>query len=220
MERWGQQDYVTMPWKNGGGTTTELAIFPPGASLEHFVWRLSCAEVRVAGPFSAFPRIDRSLAVLSGAGLILHADESQQSNSSTPLAQSVRLDQRSLPYRFMGELPIFAELLEPDSSVIDLNLMTRREVCQHYMQRLDAGTHFIDASDAQQLLLYCAKGNAIVQGQENLQAGDLLMLDEEQPATGIRVQIDADELALLFCMRISFLNHELSQRNDPRGNSR
>lgn len=220
MQRWGQQDYVTMPWKNGGGTTTELAVFPPGASLEHFVWRLSCAEVRVAGPFSAFPRIDRSLAVLSGAGLILHTDESQQSISSTPFAQSVRLDQHILPYRFMGELPIFAELLDPASPVIDLNLMTRRDVCQHHMQRLESGSHFIDASDAQQLLLYCAKGSAIVHGRENLQASDLLMLDEEQPATGIRVHIDADELAQLFCMRISFLNHELSQRNDPRGNSR
>jgi uncharacterized protein len=220
MQRWGQQDYVTMPWKNGGGTTTELATFPPSASLAHFVWRLSCAEVRVAGPFSAFPRIDRSLAVLSGVGLILHADESKQSNLSASLALSVRLDQRSLPYRFMGELPIFAELLEPDSPVIDLNLMTRREVCQHYMQRLEAGTHFIAASDAQQLLLYCAKGNAIVQGQENLQAGDLLLLDEEQAATGIRAQIEVDELALLFCMRISFLNHEWSAKKGTHGNSR
>ncbi len=54
------------PWKNGGGSTRQLAIHPPQASLDDFVWRISCARVSGAGPFSAFPGIQRSQALLEG----------------------------------------------------------------------------------------------------------------------------------------------------------
>lgn len=43
-----------MPWKNGGGITTEIAIAPPGATLDAFDWRISTARVEAAGPFSRF----------------------------------------------------------------------------------------------------------------------------------------------------------------------
>ena len=43
-------DYRAMPWKNGGGITTELLIEPEGATLESgFQWRLSMADVRTDG---------------------------------------------------------------------------------------------------------------------------------------------------------------------------
>src|SRR5688500_2425780 len=38
-------NYRVMPWKNGQGTTTEIAAFPPGAGLETFVWRISMADI-------------------------------------------------------------------------------------------------------------------------------------------------------------------------------
>ena len=60
-----------LPWKNGKGATLELAIAPPGAGLDDFDWRISSARVEGAGPFSHFPGIDRSLGLLSGAGLRL-----------------------------------------------------------------------------------------------------------------------------------------------------
>ncbi|PZQ36768.1 MAG: hypothetical protein DI559_11770, partial [Ectopseudomonas oleovorans] len=60
-----------MPWKNGGGSTVELAISPVGAGLEDFAWRISSAQVAMDGAFSCFPGIDRSLAVLAGNGLYL-----------------------------------------------------------------------------------------------------------------------------------------------------
>ena len=34
----------TMPWKNGGGETTEIAVFPSGAGLDDFEWRISMAS--------------------------------------------------------------------------------------------------------------------------------------------------------------------------------
>ena len=40
-----------MPWKNGGGVTTEIAIAPAGATLDNFDWRVSTTQVGAARPF-------------------------------------------------------------------------------------------------------------------------------------------------------------------------
>jgi environmental stress-induced protein Ves len=198
MRKWSQKDYKFMPWKNGGGSTTELSIFPQEASLDDFVWRLSMANVNTSGPFSHFAQIDRSLAILAGEGLILHNDSEQSADNS------VTLTQQSMPYRFSGEMPINAELIA--GAVLDLNLMTRRDVCQHFMQRLTCGEHFVAATDAQQILLYCAEGNAMIQLVGELQTGDLMLFEEEHEHAGIKFQIKAEEGAILYLMRISFLN--------------
>ena len=199
MRKWSKSDYRNMPWKNGGGSTTELAIFPQAANLDDFVWRLSTANVNTAGPFSSFIQIDRSLAILSGEGLILHSDSEQFASASLSLTQG------SLPYRFSGETAIHAELVL--GPVVDLNLMTRRDVCQHFMQRLMSGEHFVSAPDAQQILLYCATGSAMIQLIGELQAGDLMLFEEEHEHAGIKFQIKAEDAAVLYLMRISFLNH-------------
>ena len=65
------RNHRRMPWKNGGGVTTEIAVFPANAGLEDFEWRLSMATVASDGPFSLFAGIDRTLAVLEGEGLVL-----------------------------------------------------------------------------------------------------------------------------------------------------
>jgi environmental stress-induced protein Ves len=199
MRKWTAKDYRTMPWKNGGGSTTELAIFPEGAGMDHFVWRLSTATVAQDGPFSHFAQIDRSLVILTGAGLVLKTDAGSVAEKMTSLTQE------SLPHRFSGEDNIFAELI--DGTVVDLNLMTRRDVCQHYMQRLSAGQHLIQAEDAQQVLVFCEKGRAQLLNQTSLEAGELVLLEEEHEASGIRCHIEAEEASLLYVMRISFLNH-------------
>ena len=64
-------DHRRMPWKNGGGETVEVIVHPEGASLSDFGWRVSMASVASDGPFSVFPGIDRTLAVLSGDGMAL-----------------------------------------------------------------------------------------------------------------------------------------------------
>lgn len=65
-------DYRVMPWKNGSGSTTEIAIEPAGASLsEPFAWRVSSARVEASGPFSNFSGYTRTLMLLEGAGFIL-----------------------------------------------------------------------------------------------------------------------------------------------------
>lgn len=63
--------YKRMPWKNGGGETVEIAVFPQGASVDDFDWRISMATVASDGPFSIFPGIDRTLSILEGNGMAL-----------------------------------------------------------------------------------------------------------------------------------------------------
>ncbi len=62
--------FKTVPWKNGLGHTTELAI-NNGGNLANFDWRLSIASVVNDGEFSNFSGYQRNLVLIEGSGLIL-----------------------------------------------------------------------------------------------------------------------------------------------------
>jgi len=64
------ETFNTIPWKNGLGHTTELAI-NNGGSLTDFDWRLSIASVLNDGDFSNFSGYQRNLILIEGSGLIL-----------------------------------------------------------------------------------------------------------------------------------------------------
>lgn len=106
-------DYVRMPWKNGGGQTTEIAAHPAGASLAAFDWRVSVADVAADGPFSRFPGVDRILVLIAGDGLRLGTD-----------AQAVDLRAAYEPYAFSGDDEVSCALV--GGPVRDFNLMVRR----------------------------------------------------------------------------------------------
>ena len=67
-------DYRRMPWKNGGGHTTEIAAHPPGSGFASFAWRVSVADIEQDGPFSPLAGVDRTLVLLAGGGLRLSGD--------------------------------------------------------------------------------------------------------------------------------------------------
>lgn len=73
------------PWRNGGGTTRELVVFPV---REHWHWRLSVADIEHDGPFSRFDGVRRWFVVLSGGGVRLDIDGVSHSLTATsaPLA--------------------------------------------------------------------------------------------------------------------------------------
>jgi environmental stress-induced protein Ves len=116
-------DYKRMSWKNGGGETAEIAVFPAGASIEDFDWRISMATVASDGPFSSFPKVDRTLSILSGSGIVLTID------GGAPLT----LDLDSEPYPFPADKPTSARLV--NGVVTDLNVMTRRGRFSHRVIR-------------------------------------------------------------------------------------
>jgi environmental stress-induced protein Ves len=107
-------DYRRMPWKNGGGRTTEIAASPPGAALDAFDWRVSVADVAKPGPFSRFPGVDRIIVMIAGNGMRLDGD-----------GHAAVLRASGEPYAFGGEDAIECTLL--DGPVRDFNLMVRRD---------------------------------------------------------------------------------------------
>jgi uncharacterized protein len=117
-------DCKTTPWKNGGGSTTEIAIGPAGASLEAFDWRVSMARVASDGPFSDFAGVDRTLAVVKGNGLVLTTGE------NAPVTLSSGAD----PVSFPGDTPTSARLTAGE--ITDLNVMTRRGRFRHRLLRI------------------------------------------------------------------------------------
>jgi len=109
------------PWKNGGGSTTEIAISPAGAHLDDFEWRVSLATIAQDGPFSSFPGIDRSLALVDGDGVLLDfGDERFVLSPSEPLIE------------FEGEDAVHATVTGQHTT--DFNVMTRRGVCRHRLE--------------------------------------------------------------------------------------
>jgi hypothetical protein len=116
-------DYRVMPWKNGAGSTTEIAISPPNAPLDDFDWRVSMAQVSADGPFSVFDNIDRTLLVLQGDGIDLSV------TGHTP----ARVDARAI-HAFPGDRPASATLI--NGPVTDLNVMSRRGRVHHHVRRL------------------------------------------------------------------------------------
>jgi environmental stress-induced protein Ves len=100
-----------MPWKNGGGSTLELARYPAEGD---FGWRVSIADVEASGPFSRFDGYDRHILLLQGQGMHLVAGPHGTLPLTTPY----------LPQSFPGEWDVEGQLVE--GPVRDFNLMTKR----------------------------------------------------------------------------------------------
>ncbi|BCG95179.1 HutD/Ves family protein [Mesorhizobium sp. 131-2-1] len=116
--------YRVMPWKNGGGTTTEVAVSPDGAGLDDFDWRVSMARIEAGGAFSSFAGIDRTLCVLEGQGIVLDIA------GGAP----AELTAASAPFSFPADVPTGAVLIS--GPITDLNVMTRRGRMAHTVERL------------------------------------------------------------------------------------
>ncbi|WDD99255.1 HutD family protein [Thalassomonas actiniarum] len=107
--------FKSIPWKNGKGTTTELAI-NEGGTLADFDWRLSIASVVEDGDFSDFSGYLRNLILISGQGIEL----------SHTLAGQINIDNlnRLLTFStFDGASQTRGRLL--DGGITDFNLMTK-----------------------------------------------------------------------------------------------
>ena len=182
-------DYRVMPWKNGGGTTTEIAVSPEGAALDDFDWRVSMARVEQDGPFSAFPGIDRTLSILEGEGVILNVSD------RIPFG----LTKASEPLPFPADVPTRANLIA--GPIVDLNVMSRRARMVHSVERMTiAGTVEL-AIAAETMLVFCHRGRVRADGLETvvLDALDALRIDRGGPV----LRLSADDRATVFVILIN-----------------
>ena len=104
-------EHTAMPWANGRGTSYEIASDRTEAG--EWTWRLAMAPVNEDGPFSRMECVNRSLAVVDGAGMLLSVD---------------RKKLQCLPMqvvRFRGDAITEATLT--DGPIMDINLMVRRK---------------------------------------------------------------------------------------------
>ncbi len=93
-------DYLKQPWKNGGGETQEILVYPQAIG---FQYRLSLATIEKSGPFSNFEGYMRVLVPLEGGLSLKHGSGS-----------SFRLDNMR-PYKFDGAMPTEAILQTPQA---------------------------------------------------------------------------------------------------------
>jgi environmental stress-induced protein Ves len=180
-------NYKVMPWKNGLGSTTEIAISLASDGLGDFDWRVSMAQVTSDGPFSSFPGIDRTLMILDGDGIIL----------TVANRASARLDHTSI-HTFPGDQPTSAVLT--NGPIVDLNVMSRRDCMQHRVQRIKVMTplHFQPSSLT---LLVVERGTLAIKsdtGSDVLAERDTLLIDCHTPSVSLESAESAELIAIEF----------------------
>jgi environmental stress-induced protein Ves len=129
-------DCPFVPWRNGGGRTRELLAWPDPID---WVVRVSVAEIDADGPFSPFPGVERAIALLDGAGIVLELPGGKQ-----------HLRPGDTAFVFDGEAAPMCRLI--DGPTRDLNLMVRRDagraVLRHTPIPTGPGWHAVFTGDA------------------------------------------------------------------------
>lgn len=165
-----------VPWRNGGGTTREIAVHRDARQHDDFLWRLSIATVSKSGPFSIFDGVDRTIALIDGDGMSLRSpNETTIVKADTP------------PFSFRGEAEIVCELV--GGATIDLNAMTRRGFFRHSMHREQfLGWTVIEGSADQTFVVINSVLELHLHGQATL--GPLDTVAEISPGEGFRLYSD------------------------------
>jgi environmental stress-induced protein Ves len=157
-----QSNYQSSKWKNGNGTTSQIAIFPIDATLAecNFVWRISSATISKSSAFSKFPRFERQLIIWKGAGVKL--------NESILNPDS--------PFIFSGEENIYCEMLK-EEIVVDLGIIYNKEKIKVFTNimklsettflKLSVGTHFF----------FLAKGDNCTFNNTEISYGDSILIE-------------------------------------------
>ncbi len=120
-----EDSYRRLPWKNGLGSTLEIATDAAKVGAP-WTWRLSFADVPARAPFSNFPGMDRHIAVLDGAGLTLARGD-----------ERITVPREGTAFAFAGEDVIVGEPI--GAGVRDANLMLDRRCWSGTLEILRIG---------------------------------------------------------------------------------
>ena len=158
-----------VPWKNGGGSTIEIAIGPNEAGFDDFDWRVSLATISEDGAFSQFPGVDRTLALVDGHGMTLQID-----------GEPALISEAEPVLAFDGSSEVQARLNR--GPTLDFNVMSRSERCWHQFgrRRLSGDSTFV--ARAEVTVLFLAEGDSLQLASDDERIGlvryDAVVLDQ------------------------------------------
>ncbi len=152
-------EYRVMPWKNGGGVTTEIFASPPSADFD---WRVSIATVNGDGPFSVFIGYERHIMTLAGEGMKLDV-EGRGRFDLEPFK----------PFAFAGDVQVSGSLL--GGPVLDFNLMVRRDFGLGTLSVLDCNAGLGLGSGQSLHLVHVLKGECEI-GDDRVRPNDSFWL--------------------------------------------
>lgn len=134
--------YTAMPWKNGGGSTMEIAQ-QRCVDDSGYDWRLSIAQIDVDGPFSMFPGYSRIITVLHGDGMVLQINGVD--------SEALGLLQ---PLSFDGGATVQCRLL--GSPIEDFNLIYRTDRINAALRWVECHPAVVLGSAAAEVMLFNA----------------------------------------------------------------
>lgn len=146
----GPSEYRVMPWKNGGGVTSEIWASPPSGAFD---WRVSIATVNADGPFSTFTGYERHIMTLSGEGMMLDI-EGRGKFALKPLK----------PFSFSGDARVYGSLLQ--GAVLDFNLMVRRDFGSGTLRAAECKAGDRLGSEKSLHLVYVLQGECEAEGYQ------------------------------------------------------
>ena len=142
-------EYVLKQWHNGLGWTREIYQHQL-PEHDHWLWRLSIADINKTSAFSRFDATERILLLLQGQGLVLE-------NKSR--GEQRKLDQLFDSYAFNGEEDIEASLT--DGAVQVFNVMVRQgQIQATLIRRPLVGSMVFFADSCTSWAIYMVNGRA------------------------------------------------------------
>jgi environmental stress-induced protein Ves len=164
-------DREPTPWKNGQGSTREIARRLLGVRGPHFVWRLSVSELVKDADFGRFSGVQRWATLVDGDGMLL--DVAGTEHELQPFE----------PVAFDGAQEAHATLTHGPVSI--LNVFT-------VSSRMEATVRIADFSDGRPLSLAGATVLVQLTGQSSVYAADgssaiLSPLDALVPRARVRL---------------------------------
>ncbi len=184
-----KSSFTRLPWKNGGGVTNEACREPPGA--DPYRWRVSVAEIGVAGPFSSFADYHRTMALLTGGGVRLSFGDGGE----------CYLRETGDLVEFDGAIPTECELLAGPCT--DLNLIVSKAMGKP-AARIDSlrAPRSIVAEGGRTTLVFAVRGSFfLVNGAatSTLEPWDLAVLAPGDAITLAPVNPEISSAPLVFC---------------------
>ena len=142
--------YRQSRWKNGQGTTYDIASAPDGAGWDGLIWRLSLADIERDSAFSEFPGFDRTFVAIAGGGLTLEPEGHA----------SIAVERLHEPVSFPGEWRMTCRLHAGPTR--DFNVFSARGRAKH-------GLRIVKATESARVrdlaFLYVLGGDVRCQGQ-------------------------------------------------------